>query len=57
MDCTEATISQHYYWPNIRDDIRTQIKFSRTCQRNNKRRLKQGYLPDKEAEAIPGDKL
>ena len=36
MDSTEATISQHYYFPNLRDNIRTQNKVCNTFQKNKK---------------------
>ena len=38
-------------------DIRTQIKACKNCQRNNKKILKYGHLPAKEAETIPWDIL
>ena len=55
MDCTEATISQHYFWPNLRDNIRKQIKVDINYQRNKKKGLKYGYLLAKEVDAIPWD--
>ena len=57
MDCTEATIGQNWYWPNIRNDIRIQIKVFISCHRNKKQVLKYDHLPAKEAEAIPWDIL
>ena len=33
----EENISQHYYWPNLRDNIRTNIKVCNTCQKNKKK--------------------
>ena len=35
-ELTEAIISQHYYWTNLRDDIITQIKVCNTCKKNKK---------------------
>ena len=35
--CTGSTISQNNYWPNIRDNIRTNIKDFNTCQINKKK--------------------
>ena len=55
--CTEATISQHYYWNQLREDICTYIKFCTICQKNKKKTLKYGKLPAKEVEAIPREIL
>ena len=57
MDITEATISQHYYWPQLRDNIRTHINVCNTCQKKMKQNFKYGKLSAKEAEAIPWDRL
>ena len=57
MERTEATLCQHYYWPESRDTIRAHIKKCTTCQKNKKINKKYGYLPAKEAEAIPWDRL
>ena len=54
---TEETISQHLWWPKMRDQITTAVKVCPICQRNKKQRKKYGHLPPKEAEAIPWDKL
>ena len=54
MDHTEATINQHYYWPNLRDDIRSHIKICEICQKNKKQNKKYGHLPVKEAETVHG---
>ena len=54
--CTElieATIIQHYYWSNLRDNICIDVKVFNTCQKNKKQNLKYGKLPANEAEAIP----
>ena len=53
MELTEATVSQHYYWTNLRNNMRTHIKVCNTCHKNKKQNLKYGKLPAKEAEAIP----
>ena len=34
MERKEATIGQHYYWPNLRDDIHTHINVCNNCQKN-----------------------
>ena len=53
----EATISQHYYQHWWIDNIRTHIKFYKSCHKNKKQNLKYVELPTKEAEAIPWDRL
>ena len=57
MERTEATIYQHYYWPNLRDNIPTHRKVFNTCQKNRKHNIQYGKLPAKEAEAIPWYRL
>ena len=57
MDHNEATIGQTYYWPNIRDNIHTQINVCKNCEKNKKQSLKYGHLPAKASEAIPWDRL
>ena len=56
-ECTEANISQHYYWTNLTDNILTHIKVCDTFQKNKKQNFKYGKLPAEEAEAIPWDRL
>ena len=56
MDFTEATSSQHYYWPSSREKIRTHIKVCKKCQKNRKKK-KYGHLLTKELEAITWDIL
>ena len=52
MDNTKSTIIQHYYWPNLRNEIRNHMKVFKTCQKNKKKNNKYDHLPAKEAEAI-----
>ena len=54
---TEANISQHWYWPNLKDDIRIHIKVCDTFQKNRKQKFKHGKVSATEAEAIPRDRL
>ena len=54
---TEESISQHLYWPKMRDHITNYVKTCPTCQRNKRKVKKYGFLPPKEAEAEPWDKL
>ena len=57
MDHNEATISHNYYWPNIRENIRTQINVCKNCEKKKKQSLKYGHLTAKAAKAIPWDIL
>ena len=57
MYLIKSNFSQHYLWPNLRDNIRTRFKVCNSCQKNKKQNLKCGKLPAKEAEAIPWDRL
>ena len=45
------------FWPNIRENIRTQIKVFKTCPIKNRQILKCGHLTAKVAEAIQWDRL
>ena len=54
---TEETISQHLWWPKMRDHITNSVATCKSCQRNKRRHKKYGHLPAKEAEAKPWDKL
>ena len=54
---TEETISQHLYWPKMRDQITKYVQACPTCQKNKTKVKKYGWLPPKEAEAQPWDKM
>jgi Integrase zinc binding domain len=54
---SEETISQHLFWPKMRDQITTYVQTCPNCQRNNHKVKKHGWLPPKEAEASPWDKM
>ena len=54
---TELTINQHLWWPKMRNQITKSVQLCPICQRNKRQRKKYGYLPPKEAEAIPWDKV
>jgi hypothetical protein len=54
---TEEMISQHLWWPKMRDYITNSVNGCAICQRNKKQLKKYGHLPEKEVEAIPRDKL
>ena len=54
---TEETISQHLYWPKMRDQITTYVQTCPTCQRSKRQAKKYGWLIPKEAEAKPWDKM
>ena len=47
MDITEAMIRQHFYWPDIRDDVRKEVTNFDTCQRTKQSNKKYGKLPAK----------
>ena len=54
---TEETISQHFYWKNMRDHITRDVSSCGVCQRQKKQRKKYGLLPEKEAEFQPWERL
>ena len=54
---TEETISQHLWWPKMRQQITEYVKACPTCQKNKRKIKKYGHLPPKQAEATPWDKL
>ena len=53
----EDTISQHYYWFNTTDEVRTLITVCINFQKKRKQNFRYGNLPTKEAEATPQDIL
>ena len=57
MDHNEATISQHYYWKNLRDDICTHIKARKTFKINKNQNLKYRNSTAKKAEAVPWERV
>ena len=48
---TEETISQHLWWPKMRDQITKYYQACPTCQKNKRKHKMYGHLPPKEAEA------
>ena len=54
---TEQSLKQHFYWPNLRQEVHRQVKKCHICQTNKRHKTKYGHLPAKEAEADPWDKL
>jgi len=54
---TEETISQHFYWPKMRDQITNNILTRAICQKQKKQVKKYGLLPEKTAEVTPWDRL
>ena len=54
---TEESIGQHLFWPKMRDQITKYVQACPTCQKNKRQVKKYGWLPPKEAEAIPWDKM
>ena len=54
---TEETISQHLWWPKMRDQITKYVQACPTCQKNKEKQKMYGHLPPKEAEAEIWDKM
>jgi hypothetical protein len=54
---TEESIGQHLHWPKMRSQITKHVQSCPTCQRNKRKVKKYGWLPPKEAEAIPWDRM
>ena len=54
---TELTISQHFYWKNLRKTVHDVCSKCDTCQRLKRTKSSYGKLPPKEAEATPWDTL
>ena len=54
---TEESIGQHLYWPKMRQQITRYVQTCPVCQRNKRKVKKYGWLPPKEAETIPWDKM
>src|SRR5687767_4251471 len=54
---TEETISQHLWWPKMREQITKYVQSCLSCQRNKRKQKKYGRLPPKEAEALIWDKM
>ena len=54
---TEESIAQHLFWPKMRSQITNYVQACPTCQRTKRKVKKYGWLPPKEAEATPWDKM
>ena len=54
---TKETISQHFYWKNMRDQITRDVSTCSLCQEQKKQCKKYGLLPEKEAEYKPWEWL
>jgi hypothetical protein len=48
---TEATTTQHLFWPKMRDQITNYVQACPICQRNKHKVKKYGWLLPKETEA------
>jgi hypothetical protein len=53
----EMTARQHFTWNNLRETVKEICSKCPTCQRTKMSTKKYGYLPEKEAEAYPWEKL
>jgi Integrase zinc binding domain len=54
---TEATITQHLFWPKVRDQITNYVHACPMCQKGKRKVKKYGHLPPKESEASPWNKM
>jgi transposase InsO family protein len=54
---TEESIGQHLFWNKSRDQITNHVQQCPTCQMTKRKVKKFGWLPPKEAETVPWDKL
>ena len=54
---TEESIGQHLWWEDMCKHITLTVNSCLNCQKNKRRHKKYGHLPEKEAEAIPWDKM
>jgi hypothetical protein len=54
---TEETIRQHLHWRGMRKAVRDFVAKCPACQKQKKQKKKYGYLPPKEAETMPWEKL
>jgi hypothetical protein len=53
-----VSIGQHLWWPKMRNQITNSVTVCSTCQINKRKTSKKfEHLPEKEAEAIPWDKM
>ncbi len=53
----EETIGQHFYWPKMREQITNKVSTCTMCQTQKKQSKKYGLLHEKDAEAMPWDRL
>ena len=54
---TEETITQHFWWPKLRDQVRQTVKSCPSCQLNKRKQQRFGHLPPKAAEVNPWEKM
>lgn len=54
---TEATISQHFTFKGLRNEVHKQCATCDICQRTKRTKKKYGHLPPKEAEVNPWETL
>jgi hypothetical protein len=57
INITEESIGQHLWWPKMCSQITRYVQICPTCQRNKRKVKKYGWLPPKEAETKPSDKM
>jgi hypothetical protein len=54
---TEQTIRQNFTWTNLRNTVHQVCSKCPTCQITKRNNVKYGKIPEKEAEAVPWEKL
>ena len=57
MNRTDETISQHLWWPKMREQIMNYVRACCSCQFNKHKHKHYGHLPPKEAGAQIWDKM
>ena len=57
INWTEETISQHFYWKNMRDQITRNVSTCSVCQKQKETAQKVWITPRKEAEYKPWELL
>ena len=57
MTRTELSITQHFYWKNLRKDVEKVCKNCHICQKTKSTTRKYGFLPPKSPEAEPWERL
>ena len=54
MDRIEATISQNYYWPTLREEMRTHVNIFKTCHKTGRKTRNTAFYPLRKWELFHG---